>query len=167
MHALVFVVKNANEISSEAVDDVTVLNELPYADYTEEVTLQEQHFVRLASLLEKHFGKDNLAVNQSHKRITVNRSGVIRYFNDLRTAIKEAIAFAMDKPIEDFIHLRGESDWYAIKTMIDDPFAAQFYMDGYGSGSITVFAHNLFVQMGYEQAESLTLELTQIFDAHY
>ena len=87
MHALVFVVKNANEISSEAVDDVTVLNELPYADYTEEVTLQEQHFSRLASLLEKHFGKDNLAVDQSHKRITVNRSGVIRYFKGLRAAI--------------------------------------------------------------------------------
>ena len=167
MHALVFVVKNANELSSEAVDDVTVLNELPLADYTEEVTLQEQHFSRLASLLEKHFGKDNLAVDQSRRRITVNRSGIIRYFNDLRAAIKEAIAFAMDKPIEDFIHLRGESDWYAIKTLIDDPFAAQFYMDGYGSGSITVFAHNLFVQMGYEQAESLTLELAQVFDAHY
>lgn len=167
MHALVFVVKNANELSSEAVDDVTVLNELPYADYTEKVTLQEQHFVRLASLLEKHFGKDNLAVDQSHKRIKVNRAGVIRFFKGLRAAIKEAIALAMDNPIEDFIHLRGESDWYAIKTLIDDPFDTQFYMDGYGSGSITVFAHNLFVQMGYEQAESLTLELAQVFDAHY
>jgi len=165
MHLLVFILRN--DITNEAVDDVTVLNELPLADYTEEVTLQEQHFVRLASLLEKHFGKDNLAVDQSRRRITVNRSGIIRYFNDLRAAIKEAIALAMDNPIEDFIHLRGESDWYAIKTLIDDPFDTQFYMDGYGSGSITVFAHNLFVQMGYEQAESLTLELAQVFDAHY
>ena len=167
MHALVFVVKNANEISSEAVDDVTVLNELPYADYTEEVTLQEQHFVRLAELLEEQYGKDNLAVDQSHKRITVNRSGVIRFFKGLRAAIKKSIALAMDNPIEDFIHLRGESDWYAIKTLIDDPFASQFYMDGYGCGSITVFAHNLYVQMGYEQADSITLELAQVFDAHY
>ena len=167
MHALVFVVKNANEISSEAVDDVTVLNELPYADYTEEVTLQEQHFVRLASLLEKHFGKDNLAVDQSRRRITVNRSGIIRYFNDLRAAIKEAIALAMDNPIEDFIHLRGESDWYAIKTLIDDPFDTQFYMEGYGCGSITTFTHHLYVQMGFKQTDTLTLELTQVFDAHY
>lgn len=165
MHLLVFILRN--DITNEAVDDVTVLNELPLADYTEEVTLQEQHFVRLASLLEKHFGKDNLAVDQSHKRITVNRAGVIRFFKGLRAAIKKSIALAMDNPIEDFIHLRGESDWYAIKTLIDDPFDTQFYMDGYGSGSITVFAHNLFVQMGYEQAESLTLELAQVFDAHY
>lgn len=165
MHLLVFILRN--DITNETVDDVTVLNELPYADYTEEVTLQEQHFVRLASILEKHFGKDNLAVDQSHKRITVNRSGIIRYFYGLRAAINKAIAFAMDNPIEDFIHLRGESDWYAIKTLIDDPFASQFYMDGYGSGSITVFAHNLFVQMGYEQADSITLELAQVFDAHY
>lgn len=167
MHALVFVVKNANELSSEAVDDVTVLNELPYADYTEKVTLQEQHFVRLAELLEEQYGKDNLAVDQSHKRITVNRAGVIRFFKGLRAAINKSIALAMDNPIEDFIHLRGESDWYAIKTLIDDPFASQFYMDGYGCGSITVFAHNLFVQMGYEQTDSITLELTQVFDAHY
>ena len=165
MHALVFVL--SNEIDRETIDDVTVLNELPYADYTEEVTLQEQHFVRLAELLEEQYGKDNLAVDQSHKRITVNRSGVIRFFKGLRAAINKSIALAMDNPIEDFIHLRGESDWYAIKTLIDDPFASQFYMDGYGCGSITVFAHNLFVQMGYEQAESLTLELAQVFDAHY
>ena len=39
MQALVFVLKNVNDIASEAVDDVTVLNELPYADYTEEVPL--------------------------------------------------------------------------------------------------------------------------------
>ena len=167
MHALVFVVKNVNELSSEAVDDVTVLNELPYADYTEEVTLQEQHFVRLAELLEEQYGKDNLAVDQSHKRITVNRSGVIRFFKGLRAAINKSIALAMDNPIEDFIHLRGESDWYAIKTLIDDPFATQFYMEGYGSGSITVFTHNLYVKMGYEQTDSITLELTQVFDAHY
>ena len=167
MHALVFVLRNVNDIASEAVDDVTVLNELPLADYTEEVSLQDQHFSQLAALLGKHFGKDNLAVDQNHKRITVNRFGIIRHFFGLRAAIKEAIAFAMDKPIEDFIHLRGESDWYAIKTLIDDPFASQFYMDGYGCGSITVFAHNLFVQMGYEQAEILTLELAQVFDAHY
>ena len=38
MHALVFVVKNANEISNEAVDDVTVLNELPYV--AESIVLQ-------------------------------------------------------------------------------------------------------------------------------
>ena len=167
MHALVFVVKNANEISSEAVDDVTVLNELPYADYTEEVTLQEQHFVRLAELLEEQYGKDNLAVDQSHKRITINRSGVIRYFNSLRAALKRAIDSAMDRPIEDFIHLRGESDWYAIKTLIDDSFDTQFYMNGYGCGSVTVFNHHLYVQMEYEQTDSITLELTQVFDAHY
>ncbi len=165
MHALVFVL--SNEIDRETIDDVTVLNELPYADYTEEVTLQEQHFVRLAELLEEQYGKDNLAIDQSHKRITVNRAGVIRFFKGLRAAINKSIALAMDNPIEDFIHLRGESDWYAIKTLIDDPFGTQFYMDGYGCGSITVFSHNLFVQMGYEQAESLTLELAQVFDAHY
>ena len=165
MHALVFVL--SNEIDRETIDDVTVLNELPYADYTEEVTLQEQHFVRLAELLEEQYGKDNLAIDQSHKRITVNRSGVIRFFKGLRAAINKSIALAMDNPIEDFIHLRGESDWYAIKTLIDDPFATQFYMEGYGSGSITVFTHNLYVQMGYEQTDSITLELTQVFDAHY
>lgn len=165
MHLLVFILRN--DITNETVDDVTVLNELPYADYTEEVTLQEQHFVRLASLLEKHFGKDNLAVDQSHKRIKVNRAGVIRFFKGLRAAINKSIALAMDNPIEDFIHLRGESDWYAIKTLIDDPFDTQFYMEGYGSGSITVFAHNLYVQMGFKQTDTLTLELTQVFDAHY
>ena len=167
MHALVFVVKNANELSSEAVDDVTVLNELPYADYTEKVTLQEQHFVRLTELLEEQYGNDNLAVDQSHKRITVNRAGVIRFFKGLRAAIKKSIAFAMDKPIEDFIHLRGESDWYAIKTLIDDPFDTQFYMEGYGCGSITTFTHHLYVQMGFKQTDTLTLELAQVFDAHY
>ena len=167
MHALVFVVKNANEISSEAVDDVTVLNELPSADYTEEVTLQEHHFVRLAELLEEQYGKDNLAVDQSHKRIKVNRAGVIRFFKGLRAAINKSIALAMDNPIEDFIHLRGESDWYAIKTLIDDPFDTQFYMEGYGCGSITTFTHHLYVQMGFKQTDTLTLELTQVFDAHY
>lgn len=165
MHLLVFILRN--DITNETVDDVTVLNELPYADYTEEVTLQEQHFSRLASLLEKHFGKDNLAVDQSHKRIKVNRAGVIRFFNWLRAAINKSIALAMDNPIEDFIHLRGESDWYAIKTLIDDPFDTQFYMEGYGCGSITTFTHHLYVQMGFKQTDTLTLELTQVFDAHY
>lgn len=165
MHLLVFILRN--DITNETVDDVTVLNELPYADYTEEVTLQEQHFVRLASLLEKHFGKDNLAVDQSHKRIKVNRAGVIRFFKDLRAAINKSIALAMDNPIEDFIHLRGESDWYAIKTLIDDPFDTQFYMEGYGCGSITTFTHHLYVQMGFKQTDTLTLELAQVFDAHY
>ena len=167
MHALVFVLRNVNDIASEAVDDVTVLNELPLADYTEEVSLQDQHFSQLAALLENHLGKDNLAVDQSRRRITGNRSGIIRYFNDLRAAIKEAIALAMDNPIEDFIHLRGESDWYAIKTLIDDPFDTQFYMEGYGCGSITTFTHHLYVQMGFKQTDTLTLELTQVFDAHY
>ena len=165
MHALVFVLRS--DVTSEAVDDVTILNELPLADYTEEISLQNQHFVRLAEILEKQFGTENLAIDTCNRRITVNRSGVIRYFNSLRAALKRTIDSAMDKPIEDFIYLRGQSDWYAIKTLIDDPFASQFYMDGYGCGSITVFAHNLFVQMGYEQAESLTLELAQVFDAHY
>ena len=167
MQALVFVLKNVNDIASEAVDDVTVLNELPYADYTEEVPLQDHHFALMVKLLKRQFGMENLSVDQNHKRITVNRSGIIRFFNGLRAALKKTIDLAMDNPIEDFIHLRGESDWYSIKTLIDDSFATQFYMDGYGSGSITVFAHNLYVQMGYEQADSITLELTQVFDAHY
>lgn len=167
MHALVFVLTNVKEITPETVDDVTVLNELPLAEYTEELPLQNQHFSQLATLLGKHFGNDNLALDQSPKRITISRSGILRYFDGLRAALKDTIAFAMDKPIEDFIHLRGESDWYAIKTLIDDPFATQFYMEGYGSGSITVFTHNLYVQMGYEQTDSITLELTQVFDAHY
>ena len=72
-----------------------------------------------------------------------------------------------NNPIEDFIHLRGESDWYAIKTLIDDPFDTQFYMEGYGCGSITTFTHHLYVQMGFKQTDTLTLELTQVFDAHY
>lgn len=167
MHALVFVLTNVKEITPETMDDVTVLNELPLAEYTEELPVQDQHFTQLAALLGKHFGKDNLAVDQSHKKITISRAGIIRYYRGLRAAIKRTIDFAMHNPIEDFILLRGESDWYAIKTLIDDPFATQFYMDGYGCGSITVFSHNLFVQMGYEQAESLTLELAQVFDAHY
>ena len=167
MHTLVFVLSNVSDIASEAVDDVTVLNELPLADYTEEVALKDQHFVRLVKLLEENFGKENLAIDQISHRVTVHRSGVIRYFYGLRVRIKDAIDSAMDRPVEDFIHLRGESDWYAIKTLIDDPFAAQFYMDGYGCGSVTVFTHHLFVQMGYEQADAVTLELTQVFDAHY
>jgi hypothetical protein len=73
----------------------------------------------------------------------------------------------MDKPIEDFIYLRGQSDWYAIKTLIDDSFDTQFYMNGYGCGSVTVFTHHLYVQMEYEQTDSITLELSQVFDAHF
>ena len=167
MNELVFVLRNTSEPVSDPVDDVTILNELPYADYTEEVTLEEFHFVRLTELLEKQYGQDNLSINLRNRKITIRRASVIRYFNWLRARIKAAISRAMVKPIEDFIHLRGESDWYAIKTLIDDPFAAQFYMDGYGCGSVTVFTHHLFVQMGYEQADAVTLELTQVFDAHY
>ena len=158
MHALVFVLRSDG--TSEAVDDVTILNELPLADYTEEISLQDQHFVRLAEILEKQFGTCN-------RRITVNRSGVIRYFNSLRAALKRTIDSAMDKPIEDFIYLRGQSDWYAIKTLIDDSFDTQFYMNGYGCGSVTVFTHHLYVQMEYEQTDSITLELSQVFDAHF
>ncbi len=165
MHALVFVLRS--DATSEAVDDVAILNELPLADYTEEISLQDQHFVRLAEILEKQFGTENLAIDTCNRRITVNRSGVIRYFNSLRAALKRTIDSAMDKPIEDFIYLRGQSDWYAIKTLIDDSFDTQFYMDGYGCGSVTVFTHHLYVQMGYEQTDSITLELTQVFDAHF
>ena len=105
MHALVFVLRS--DAASEAVDDIAILNELPLADYTEEISLQDQHFVRLAEILEKQFGTENLAIDTCNRRITVNRSGVIRYFNDLRAALKRTIDSAMDKPIEDFIYLRG------------------------------------------------------------
>lgn len=167
MHALVYVLENTGDANRESVEDLTILNELPYADYTEEVPLQEQHFTRLAEFLEKHFGKENMSVCQESRSITINRTGIIRYFNWLRAQIYDSGKLAMDKPIENFIHLRGETDWYAIKTLIDDPFDMQFYMDGYGCGSMTVFAHNLFVQIGYEQTDDLTLELTQVFDYHY
>lgn len=167
MHALVYVLQNTNDADKEPVEDLTVLNDLPYADYTEEVQLQEQHFTTLVQLLEKHFGKENLAINRDKRQATIRRTGIIRYFNWLRARIKDAIDSAMDRPVEDFIHLRGESDWYAIKTLIDDPFAVQFYMDGYGCGSMTVFGHNLFIQMGYEQTDGLTLKLTKVFDAHF
>ena len=74
----------------------------------------------------------------------------------------------MDKPIEDFIYLRGESDWYAIGNMLSDPFDTQFYVDyGLGCGSATVFAHNLYNWMGYKETDEITMELTQVFDVHY
>ena len=89
MHALVFVLRSDG--TSEAVDDIAILNELPLADYTEEISLQDQHFVRLAEILEKQFGTENLAIDTCNRRITVNRSGVIRYFNSLRAALKERL----------------------------------------------------------------------------
>lgn len=167
MHALVYVLQNTGDTNREPVEDLTILNDLPYADYTEELPLQEQHFTRLTEFLEKHFGKENLIIDRGKRLATIRRAGIIRYFNWLRARIYNSGKLAMDKPIENFIHLRGETDWYAIKTMIDDPFDTQFYMDGYGCGSMTVFAHNLYVQMGYEQTDALTLKLTQVFDYHY
>ena len=145
-----------------------ILNELRLADYVTELPLQESHFTELAKLLEKHFGKDNLTTDSNNRTITIKKDGIVRYFINLRARINKAIDLAMDKPIEEFIYLRGESDWYAIENMLSDPFDTQFYVDyGLGCGSATVFAHNLYNWLGYKETDEITMELTQVFDVHY
>ena len=166
MHVLTYVLQMQN-VPNEVVEEDAILNELRFADYVAELPLQESNFIDLAKLLEQHFGKDNLKADSSNMTITINKDGVIRFFINLRAQIKRAIDLAVDKPISDFIHMRDEADWYAIKNMLEDPFANQFYMDGCGCNSVTVFAHNLYVCMEYENADSITLVLNQVFDIHY
>lgn len=166
MHALSYVLTPTNA-HYETVEEETILNELRQAEYVTELPVQDAHFDMLTQQLIVMFGKENLEVERSTKSITISKVGIIRYFNELRARINNAITLTMAKPIEEFIYLRGESDWYAIKNMIDDSFDTQFYMEGYGCGSKTVFAHNLFVQMGYQMTDTLTLEFTQVFDCHY
>ena len=167
MHVLTFVLQMPN-VPNETVEEEAILNELRLTDYVTELPLQESHFTGLAKLLEQHFGKDNLKADSSNMTITINKDGVIRFFINLRARIKKAIDLAMEKPIEEFIYLRGESDWYAIENMLSDPFDTQFYVDyGLGCGSATVFAHNLYNWMGYKETDEITMELTQVFDVHY
>ena len=167
MHVLTFVLQMPN-VPNEAVEEDAILNERRLADYVTELPLQDSHFTGLAKLLDQHFGKDNLTTDSNNMTITINKDGVVRYFINLRARIKKAIDLAMDKSIEDFIYLRGESDWYAIENMLSDPFDTQFYVDyGLGCGSATVFAHNLYNWMGYKETDEITLELSQVFDVHY
>ena len=166
MHVLTFVLQMPN-VPNEAVEEDAILNERRLADYVTELPLQEIHFTGLAKLLEHHFGKDNLTANSSNMTITIKKDGVVRFFINLRAQIKRAIDLAMDKPIDNFIRMRDEADWYVIKNMLKDPFATQFYMDGCGCSSMTGFAYHLFVFMEYENADSITLVLSQVFDIHY
>ena len=167
MHVLTFVLQMPN-VPNEAVEEEAILNELRLADYVTELPLQENHFTGLAKLLEQHFGKENLTADSSNRTITIKKDGIVRYFINLRARINKAIDLAMDKPIEDFIYLRGESDWYAIGNMLSDPFDTQFYVDyGLGCGSATVFTHNLYNWLGYKETDDITLQLTQVFDVHY
>ena len=167
MHVLTFVLQMPN-VPNEAVEEDAILNELRLADFVNELPVQDTHFKELANLLGKHFGMENLATDSSNRTITIKKDGIVRYFINLRARIKKAIDLAMDKPIEDFIYLRGESDWYAIENMLSDPFDTQFYVDyGLGCGSATVFAHNLYNWMGYKETDEITMELTQVFDVHY
>ena len=166
MHVLTYVLQMPN-VPNETVEEEAILNELRLADYVTELPLQEIHFTGLAKLLEHHFGKDNLTANSSNMTITIKKDGVVRFFINLRAQIKRAIDLAIDRPIEDFIPMRDEVDWYAIKNLLEDPFATQFYMDGCGCSSMTGFAYHLFVVMEYENADSITLVLNQVFDIHY
>ena len=167
MHVLTFVLQMHN-VPNEAVEEDAILNELRLADYVNELPLQESHFTEMTKLLGKHFGKENLEADSCNRTFTIKKDGIVRYFINLRARIKKAIDLAMDKPIEDFIYLRGESDWYAIGNMLSDPFDTQFYVDyGLGCGSATVFAHNLYNWLGYKETDDITLQLTQVFDVHY
>lgn len=167
MHVLTFVLQMQN-VPNEAVEEDAILNELRLADYVTELPLQDIHFTELAKLLGKHFGKENLTADSSNRTIAIKKDGIVSFFINLRARIKNAINLAMDKSIEDFIYLRGESDWYAIENMLSDPFDTQFYVDyGLGCGSATVFAHNLYNWMGYKETDEITMELTQVFDVHY
>lgn len=166
MHVLTYVLQMPN-VPNETVEEEAILNELRLADYVTELPLQENHFTGLAKLLEQHFGKDNLKADSSNMTITIKKDGVVRFFINLRAQIKRAIDLAIDRPIEDFIPMRDEVDWYAIKNLLEDPFATQFYMDGCGCSSMTVFGYHLFVFMEYENADSITLVLSQVFDIHY
>lgn len=166
MHLLTFVLKQAGNPGYRITEDA-ILNELRLEDYVTELPLRASHFTGLAKLLEQHFGKDNLKADSSNMTITINKDGVIRFFINLRAQIKRAIDLAVDKPISDFIHMRDEADWYAIKNMLEDPFATQFYVEGFGCGSMTRFAYHMFVVMEYENADSITLVLSQVFDIHY
>ena len=167
MHVLTFVLQMPN-VPNEAVEEDAILNELRLADFVNELPVQDTHFKELANLLGKHFGMENLATDSSNRTITIKKDGIVRYFINLRARIKKAIDLAMDNPIEDFIYLRGESDWYAIGNMLSDPFDTQFYVDyGLGCGSATGFAHNLYNWLGYKETDDITLQLTQVFDVHY
>lgn len=166
MHVLTFVLQMPN-VPNENVEEEAILNELRLADYVNELPVQDTHFKELANLLGKHFGKENLATDSSNRTITIKKDGIVRYFINLRARIKKAIDLAMDRPIENFIHMRDGADWYAIKNMLEDPFATQFYMDGCGCSSMTGFAYHLYVCMEYENADSITLVLSQVFDIHY
>ena len=167
MHVLTFVLQMPN-VPNEAVEEEAILNELRLADYVNELPVQDPHFKELANLLGKHFGNENLEPDSCNRTIAIKKDGIVRYFINLRAQIKKTIDLAMDKPIEDFIYLRGESDWYALETMLNDPFDTQFYVDyGLGCGSATVFAHNLYNWLGYKETDEITLELTQVFDVHY
>ena len=166
MHALVFVLHNTSE-AKELIEAEDVQREVPFSEYVGEYELVESHFTQLSTQIEAAFGKDNVDIDRGSKAITVRKPGIYRYFNNLRAQIFKTAQLAMNKPIEDFIHLRGETDWYAIMTSIDDKFEDQFYLNGYGCGALTIFTHNLYVQMGYQMTDTLTLELTQVFDFHY
>lgn len=166
MHVLTYVLTQTNA-HRETVEEEAILNELRLAECVTELPLQDVHFDMLVKQLTALFGQENLAADQNTRSVTIHSAGIVRYFNDLRAQIKRTVDLAIERPIEDFMYLRGETDWFSIKNMLDDPFDCQFYMDGFGAGSKTGFAHALFVLLGYEQTDALTLEVTQMFDCHY
>ena len=139
-----------------------------FADYVEEVAIDEDETEWLLQNLICIFGDENIIHNDNGSLVTIKKEGALEYFKRLRANLYVTIGSVMDKPIEEFIDINlNHTSWWQIKEQIDSHYEAHFFIDDESIKTPTQFAENILLHCKIKNTDSVTLKLKQIFDFHF
>ena len=171
-HYKIYVVKNANDKEDYAghIDEETMFDEVQhFANCVEEVAVTETWKKQFKYDLDQIFGPLNVNQEeyQEESMFTIFRPGAVLYFETMRKRLLSMAQAAMARPIEDFVKIDiDHPGWYLIREMLDSNYDSHFYVDGYGCLTRTQFVETILWIMKNAEADSVTLELRQVFDFH-
>lgn len=149
-------------------DEDTVFEEMPYADYVEEINVDKDETEWLLQNLICIFGDENIIHDDNGLLVTIKKEGALEYFKRLRANLYATIGSVMDKPITEFIGINSNrTSWWQIKELIDSHYEAHFFIDDESIKTPTQFAEYILLHCEIKNTDSVTLKLKQVFDFHF
>jgi len=122
----------------------------------------EKVFSGMIRYLKALCGEENIMVT-GPLTFKLKRTGIIRYFTDLRSTLFNIVQHNQERPVEEFIDY-GLHGWRMIKELIGKDYSGLWQLEDDSPESVTSFFQDLYL---FHKEDELELELIQAFDFHF
>ena len=165
-HARMYHFKYDDNVFEETDEDSVFEETEHFADYVEEMEIDDWEMQGLWEDLCRLFGEENIVRNGLS--FTIKKSGALAYFERMRIDLLNAITASINQPIEQFIEIDLQHPgWWQLKQRIESDFNNHYSIDTESFQSPTRFAETIIEWCQTDKVDEITLELKQIFDFHF